>query len=421
MDSQIPSNLSSNISSNLSSSVRESPKRKRGPAATTSSGNKSRTSPGRLFSNNNPRPNIRELNREDEEGNNEGNSEQINMDEVIKNYSPWIKTRPSGAQDNNFFNHTFPESLPRVNELSEAQASSLSPNKQDFNNRTSDLNRSSEDESTSTSTSTTTTATTSTSTTTNTTHSSTFEIIGTSTTPSACPPTPQRTPHPHPSPMKPSPQKLLPKHAPSFPSLSVSIPKSSPAPVPSEQLPFISLFTTLSLLGSGTFADVHKVRDSNNNLWAVKRNRRPFRNSADKHHQTREVRTMLHLQEKNGPSPYLLSYHRSWTESSHFYVQTELCSSHTLSHYLKTLTCPPPLAHKILHDVSQGLKSIHSSGLVHMDIKPGNLLLSLTGNVKIGDFGLTCSPNSRAESDEGDSTYLSLEGLAGGVEGWGAF
>ena len=48
-----------------------------------------------------------------------------------------------------------------------------------------------------------------------------------------------------------------------------------------------------------------------------------------------------------------------------------------------------------------------------MDIKPGNLLLSLTGNVKIGDFGLTCSPNSRAESDEGDSTYLSLEGLAG--------
>ena len=84
MDSQIPSNLSSNISSNLSSSVRESPKRKRGPAATTSSGNKSRTSPGRLFSNNNPRPNIRELNREDEEGNNEGNSEQINMDEVRK-------------------------------------------------------------------------------------------------------------------------------------------------------------------------------------------------------------------------------------------------------------------------------------------------------------------------------------------------
>ena len=73
MDSQIPSNLSS--------SVRESPKRKRGPAATTSSGNKSRTSPGRLFSNSNPRPNIRELNREEEEDN-EGNSEQMNMDEV---------------------------------------------------------------------------------------------------------------------------------------------------------------------------------------------------------------------------------------------------------------------------------------------------------------------------------------------------
>ena len=105
MDSQIPSNISSNISS----SVRESPKRKRGPAATTSSGNKSRTSPGRLFSKNNPRPNIRERNREEEEGNNEGNCEQMNMDEVRKKEEEKAKDpkeRDTPTQERNIRSNT---------------------------------------------------------------------------------------------------------------------------------------------------------------------------------------------------------------------------------------------------------------------------------------------------------------------------
>ncbi|GMH94165.1 hypothetical protein TL16_g12829 [Triparma laevis f. inornata] len=178
------------------------------------------------------------------------------------------------------------------------------------------------------------------------------------------------------------------------------------------------MFTTLSLLGSGTFADVHKVKDKEGKLWAVKRNRRSFRGEKDRLLGTREVRTMQHLQSKLGPSKYLLSYHRSWSESSHFYVQTELCSSHTLAHYRERNIVSVELGYKIINDVSRGLKAIHECNMVHMDIKPGNLLLSLSGNVKIGDFGVTCEIGSGMEGDEGDSRYLSLEALEGERRSW---
>lgn len=36
----------------------------------------------------------------------------------------------------------------------------------------------------------------------------------------------------------------------------------------------------------------------------------------------------------------------------------------------------------------QGINHIHSSGVIHFDIKPANILISATGSLKIGDFGL---------------------------------
>jgi formylglycine-generating enzyme required for sulfatase activity len=52
-------------------------------------------------------------------------------------------------------------------------------------------------------------------------------------------------------------------------------------------------------------------------------------------------------------------------------------------------TAPPPDRVKaILHQVANGLGFAHGRGVVHRDIKPGNVLIARDGLVKVGDFGI---------------------------------
>ena len=55
----------------------------------------------------------------------------------------------------------------------------------------------------------------------------------------------------------------------------------------------------------------------------------------------------------------------------------------------------PPDA-TVLYDIACGLTYIHSKNLVHRDIKPTNVLISLTDpvTIKISDFGLLSKPTS---------------------------
>lgn len=55
-----------------------------------------------------------------------------------------------------------------------------------------------------------------------------------------------------------------------------------------------------------------------------------------------------------------------------------------------------------------GLAHIHSCDVVHLDIKPANLLISAKGVIKIGDFGMAASVGSK-EDKEGDNKYMAGE------------
>ncbi|WAC93481.1 serine/threonine-protein kinase [Mycobacterium sp. Aquia_213] len=45
---------------------------------------------------------------------------------------------------------------------------------------------------------------------------------------------------------------------------------------------------------------------------------------------------------------------------------------------------------RIMEDACRGIEQLHVHEILHRDIKPGNLLLTPTGSVKVSDFGLSC-------------------------------
>ena len=47
--------------------------------------------------------------------------------------------------------------------------------------------------------------------------------------------------------------------------------------------------------------------------------------------------------------------------------------------------------------------------MVHLDIKPANLLISAKGLIKIGDFGMAAKAGSREDGKEGDNKYMANE------------
>ena len=71
------------------------------------------------------------------------------------------------------------------------------------------------------------------------------------------------------------------------------------------------------------------------------------------------------------------------------FIVMECVDGHTLGEELKrTGALPPARVVDLALQVCGGLEHAHASGLVHRDIKPGNLLLSENGTVKIADFGI---------------------------------
>jgi eukaryotic-like serine/threonine-protein kinase len=71
----------------------------------------------------------------------------------------------------------------------------------------------------------------------------------------------------------------------------------------------------------------------------------------------------------------------------------------------------------VVAQAAAGLQAAHAMGLVHGDIKPGNLLLASSGTVKITDWGIShaidLAPTAVTEIVTGAAEYLAPERIAG--------
>ncbi len=87
--------------------------------------------------------------------------------------------------------------------------------------------------------------------------------------------------------------------------------------------------------------------------------------------------------------PHVVSIHEIGQQDDIHYIVMELMTGGSTDDHLEDIGPYSPLeATRIIADACEGLMVAHSSGLIHRDIKPGNLLQSKHGTIKVADFGL---------------------------------
>ena len=198
-----------------------------------------------------------------------------------------------------------------------------------------------------------------------------------------------------------------------------------------------SRFDKVDLIGTGEFSQVYRVTQkqelkSSHSVfsirqartspktslpdrdWAVKKSRNPYIGPKDRQRKLQEVNTLKAL----GHSDHTLQLFDSWEDMNHLYIQTEFCEEGSLDGFLDQVGRKARLDDfriwKILLEISRGLKHIHDSGFIHLDLKPANVLITFEGVLKIADFGMaTHWPAQPGIDGEGDREYIGPEILRG--------
>ena len=143
-------------------------------------------------------------------------------------------------------------------------------------------------------------------------------------------------------------------------------------------------YEVLAPLGAGGMGEVYRALDTRlNRTVAVKI--LPSHLSEDpeaKERFDREARTISSLNHPN-----ICTLHDVGHQDGVDYLVMECLEGETLASRLDRGALAPDQVLKYGIEICEGLEMAHRTGVVHRDLKPGNIMLTKTG-VKLMDFGL---------------------------------
>eukprot|EP00993_Chasmostoma_nieuportense_P000465 NODE_1429_length_1508_cov_156.283128_g1354_i0.p1 GENE.NODE_1429_length_1508_cov_156.283128_g1354_i0~~NODE_1429_length_1508_cov_156.283128_g1354_i0.p1 ORF type:complete len:454 (+),score=86.48 NODE_1429_length_1508_cov_156.283128_g1354_i0:63-1364(+) len=174
-------------------------------------------------------------------------------------------------------------------------------------------------------------------------------------------------------------------------------------------------YALVKLVGYGAYGVVWSARDttlpvtSAKGNVAIKKIMNPFDHPTDSKRLLREIMVLRDLNHSNIlANKDLLCPPDSQGQFSSLYIVTELMDTDLHKIIQSQQTLSDQHIQYFLYQILRGLKYLHSAGILHRDLKPGNILLNENCGLKIGDFGLARAiprddPN---ENDEVSPNFL---------------
>jgi WD40 repeat protein/tRNA A-37 threonylcarbamoyl transferase component Bud32 len=156
------------------------------------------------------------------------------------------------------------------------------------------------------------------------------------------------------------------------------------APYPAEGPRSIGHFTLLEPLGTGAFGTVWKARDTElDRIVAVKIPRKGQLDAAEAEQFLREARAAAQLHH-----PYIVGVHEIGRDDETVYIVSDFVEGVTLSDWLSARRLSPREAAELVAKVADAIQHAHAAGVIHRDLKPGNILIDANGDPHVTDFGL---------------------------------
>lgn len=119
--------------------------------------------------------------------------------------------------------------------------------------------------------------------------------------------------------------------------------------------------------------------------------------------------------------PNVVQFIDCFEDDTNVYILLEICENNSLMSMLKKRRYfTEPEAKYFITQIIGGVIYIHDFGVIHRDLKLGNIFLDEKMNIKIGDFGLAAllySKNERKKTICGTPNYIAPEVLYGKDEG----
>src|SRR5215217_6936726 len=183
-----------------------------------------------------------------------------------------------------------------------------------------------------------------------------------------------------------------------------------------------SRYTLVEPLGSGGMAEVYLAHDEVlDRAVALKILRGQYADDEEFVERfRREAQSAAGLSHPNIVS----IYDRGRSEDGAYYIAMEYVPRGTLKdRILRDGALEPGMAAGVALQIADALQAAHESGVIHRDIKPQNVLITKTGDIKVTDFGIaraTSFPLTATSAVLGTAGYMSPEQAMGEPVGQGS-